>query len=334
MNVSKALAIGASALVLGGEFVPIFDPTILDEIITYIDVNTDKVYTNFSSSADQTIKLLYGDKKMNVYSCYYTVTDLSSGNVLKNGRISKPTVSVIKNRCIFSLSIPFKDNLTNEGFLITIKISNGTIVGFNETFTLYPATYGFYTYSSSNPTYSHSGRFLSIVSSTVYLDEEFDFTNTVSEISNKSEGRLNLEELYFDFKSKVPFTYSGAKLTIQDTNNVFKNLPHDRFNFVTIGLAANVDGAKVSFTLSEQLYVNLENNQMSTYMSVGSTLASDIYIPIGYESVLEQEKIYLNFDEMGSNKDALSLRLNFKYRSAYVGNCYFSDICIVGGILE
>ena len=331
LKISRALAIGAATAAIGGEFVPVYP---IGDIIVDLDVRTSTVYKNFTNEKDLSVRINYGTKRTGLYHSYLTVVNLANGNVIKDNVTSKAATDKLGNCCYFNLTFPFKGNLTDSGLSFSLKIRSGDLIGFDQTFTLYPATVNSFDVTDNVRTYSHSGRYFYIANSELFLTETFDFSSTLKEVSNKAEGRINLEELFFNFYSEVKFSYSTITITFNDSNNVFKNLSKNMWNQVSIQLKATQTTNKVTFSLGEAMYVNPDTNQMTRSPSIYTQETTELCIPYGYESKLAEESIFINFNQAGSNKDFVSIPLKFVYRSAYIGSCYFSDICIIGGVKE
>ena len=278
---------------------------------------TMRVVFSTSGSRSFTLKVNVYNNKTNAltYTQSYEIQTFSTGIAIEN------------------ITLPFKNRINGDGLKIEFVIIQGK-QDFKYSGVLYP-----YTNQSINVShYRHEpyvtqNSIIKFDNNTVINEEYFDFTNLNEYLSLGAGNVLDLNNITFNVDKKIGFVAENIKFYIKDYANIFTGLNRIK-NIVELSMNYTYDNGEVSLHLNEQMYVNKKTLEMSAIQKEGYELTDRLYLPVGKESLFEEDEVYISISGGGYSKTDIIMPFSYFLDSKEVGQCYESDYCISGGIRE
>ena len=264
-----------------------------------------------------TLKLNAYNNKTNAltYTQNYEIQTFSTGVAIEN------------------ITLPFKNRINGDGLKIEFVIIQGK-EDFKYSGVLFP-----YVKQSINVShyrhepYVSQNSIIKFDANTVINDEYFDFTNLNEYLSLGAGNTLDLNNITFNVDKRLGFVADKIKLHIKDYANIFTSMNRIK-NLVELNMDYTYDNGEVSLHLNEQMYVNKKTLEMSATQKEGFELTDKLYLPVGKESLFEEDEIYISISGGGYSKTDITMPFSYFFDSKEVGQCYESDYCISGGIRE
>lgn len=264
------------------------------------------------------------------------IVDTNIYNARNNNLLStdRQFVSTTQNqRKDFSVFLPFKNRINGDGLKVeliyTFKSSSLTTSGI-----IYP-----YNKQTLNAKLNHQetifirNQFFNVTNFQIVTDEYFNFVDTIDYLSVGNKSNLDFSEIHFRFNNNLKFNYYRAEFHIKDYKNVYPDLIKVAGE-VTVQLKCIQKGGVISFATDDNLYVNKETLQMASYPKAGYEATDEIFVPIGAMNLLEENECYILIREAGYSCSEIIIPLTFYSDRNYLGDCYMSDYCIVGGVKQ
>ena len=295
-------------------------------------------------------------KQTIVFLCSGTISQITDQNYvleveptsipINRYRVSYKLINNVDNKVIYSkeyskldietgfeLSLPLEGHLTSEGVTISFDHFYST-TRVNKSGVIYPykkETVDVSQYRSA--AYVREGTFLTLKNGDVYTKETFDFTDLNEYISVSTNNRLDLSHLEFLYGCLHEFTCRNIYLRIKDHQNLFPKL--NRFNGeVSLKMKFLQVKSLIILSIDEPLYVNTETLEMSSIEMDNYVLANTIYLPFGREEAILDDEIYILIEDAGMSSTDFTIPFVFYITNKYIGECYESDYCIIGGVKQ
>ena len=298
--------------------------------ITYYQVTSD-VLTCPNSLNEQNLKLIFYNSvvknlTLKVYA-YNNKTDALFSVDTYNLTLS-PTVSVEQ-----LVTIPLKNHLTGGGVRIQFDESS-KVYSHSASAVLYPYTkQNINVRNFRHDPFVYQNCFLKYENGEFFTDESFDFTNLNEFLAIEEGNVLDLSNISFGYSQNLDFNCDNIKLHIMDYGNVFSELNKVADELV-FNMKKTVENGVVTLELDEELYVNKKTLELSKKDTKGYIPTNDIYIPVGKELLFEQNEVFITIENAGYSLTNFTIPFTYYFSSREVGQCYESDYCITGGIVE
>lgn len=290
--------------------------------------STTETYYGFNSSQDYSINVKNSGKgsvtiKTNIY------------NGENDGLVSTSTTYLVNSARSYSINLPFKNRLKAPGLRVEFVAnlskaeSEYTISGM-----IYP-----YLKQSFNTKYFHQepieikGTYLLIKDNIMYVDERFNFIDTLEYLSTDKYNAVCINEIKFLYDIGYDFSCEYIEYHIKDYQNVFPNLNKNNSE-VVLKMKYLQNDNEISLDLDQALYVNQDTLEMSSSPLAGYGKTNKLYIPIGKEELFAENESYILLKNAGYSRSDFIIPFTFYFNKKYVGECYNSDFCISGGIKE
>ncbi len=165
------------------------------------------------------------------------------------------------------------------------------------------------------------------------VDEIFDFKDLNEYISLKDNNALDFSSIYFSYMDGYRFSCSDVSLHIKDYKDLYPNISKSG-NEIILPMKYTINSNVISFDLNQTMYVNTKTLDMSDHPLDGYQETNELFIPSGKEDDFLNNENYIYISEAGYSNSDILIPLNFYFDHHYVGECYNSDYCVHGGIKQ
>lgn len=233
----------------------------------------------------------------------------------------------------FSVEYPLRYKLTGDGLRFDFEI---TFLNRVTTYSglLYPFTNQVINVSNyKDSVYTTENRFIKVETNQVVTGESFSFADYNEYLSKKSDNTIDFSTIKFKYLNDYSFKYLKAEYHIKDYKNVYPHLKKTNGEIV-LDMICIPNNGEISFSLLQIMYVNKDTLDMSNIKLPNYVITSDLYVPIGKQSLLEENDSYILIKEAGYSAVDLMFPLTFYLSKPMLGLCHDSDYCIAGGVRE
>ena len=233
----------------------------------------------------------------------------------------------------YTINYPLRYRINGDGLRFTFDVSRGSTT-VSSSGVLYPCNQVLVNaLQYKNEDYTSENRFIKIEKSVVKTGESFSFRNFNEYLSKDTDNSINFSSVHFNFLDNYEFIYQDAEYHIKDYNNVYPDLDHVDGEVVLKMNCANNNG-ELSFSLRDTLYVKGDTLEMSAIRFKGYTETNKLFIPVGKQTLLEENDSYILIKEAGYSAIDIKLPLSYYFNKKIIGQCYEADYCIEGGVRE
>lgn len=233
----------------------------------------------------------------------------------------------------YTINYPIRYKLTGNGLRFEYEISYHTI-SFTCSGVLYPFNKQVVNvFQYRNDIYQIHNRYLMLQTKAVMDVESYDFRNLNEYLSKKTNNSIDFSSVKFSYLHDFDFTYTSAVYRIKDYKGVYPYLRKTN-DEAEITLSCIKDKHNISFVIEDDLYVNPETLEMSSYPLPNFVSTNELFIPIGKQELLQENDSYILIEEAGYSALDLMIPFSYYFNKKMVGLCYESDYCIEGGVKE
>lgn len=233
----------------------------------------------------------------------------------------------------FTINYPLRYRMTGDGLRFTYDISRGTISQ-SRSAILYPCNQVVVNALLwKNEDFRTENRFIKIEKNAVVTGESFSFRNYNEYLAKDIDNSINFSSVNFSYLHSYDFVYQEAEYHIKDYNNVYPYLNHVNDEVVLKMKCLNNNG-NISLSLDDDLYVKGDTLEMSSNYIKGYVQTDKLFIPVGKQTLLEENDSYILVKEAGYSAVDIKLPLSYYFNKKIIGQCYESDYCIEGGVRE
>ena len=234
---------------------------------------------------------------------------------------------------IISVALNTKYRLKNTGLKIEYNFNYD-----NRTFSTSGVIYPFskqsvdVSYNKSSPI-TFNGVLLNMKQNKITTDETFDFKDTSEYLSVNEKNAIDFTEIGFLYNNLLDLPYESIEYHIKDYENIFPDI-HKENNEVVVKLKAVQNGENITLDYNDDLYVNPNDNHMSSTPAADSIKSQALYLPVGKEKLFENDDSYILIKSGGYSETDFTIPLRFYLDKKFIGQCYEADYCISGGVKE
>lgn len=178
-----------------------------------------------------------------------------------------------------------------------------------------------------------SNIFFKVTNTEIVTGEWFNFIDTLEFLSVGDRSNLDFSEISFRYPSSLAFRYDYAEFHIKDYNNIYPNLIKVNQE-VVVRMKCSQKGSLITFSPNDNLYVNKDTLEMASFPKANYVATNEIYVPLGRLEDFAEDECYILLRNAGYSYSDITIPFTFFYDKNFIGECYMSDYCIVGGVLE
>lgn len=280
---------------------------------------------------DVQIKFIYfvSSRMANITEELRTFNGATGVSYSKSTTANHTVTSKIANA---TFTLPLKKYFGDEGLKIKFTILQSGSALFTSEATIYPREPKTINVTKQNVQRVESKdlAFKLEKNEMILYRDDFNFVGFKNYIDADSYYSLTLSNNRFIYNQDT-LTCESAKLVVNDTNLIFRYLPHtDRK--VYLDLAVNNRKTYKSFRYKDDFYVNKFNLECSYYEIPDSVMTNNFYLPINKKRDFLGSKLELNLHNCGLNNYDFTFELTYDIFKNLVGSCINSDYCVKGEI--
>ena len=277
---------------------------------------TIEFYLQCTKAANYTVEVKIYNNKTNAL--------LYSGN--RTSMVSSKGITM-------SFNLPIRYKLTGDGLRFSFSASSNQLA-LSRSGVLYPyLKKSINALQYRNSTYNAENCFLKLEKENLITDESFGFYDYNEFISKSKNNTIDFSSVKMQYLMDYDFRYEKVEYHIKDYNNIYPNLYREN-NEVVLNMNCISNNSELSFELDDELYVNPETLEMSSTRYKKYVKTDSLYIPIGKQSLLEENDSYIIIKEAGYSANDIILPLTYYFSKPLLGLCYNSEYCIEGGVKQ
>lgn len=161
--------------------------------------------------------------------------------------------------------------------------------------------------------------------------EKYSFINYPGMFSSGTYHMLPLSELVFTYEYTAKLTYSEAILKFEDPLDLFPYLKTTEYKYKYIPLTVIQNGNEITVQ-PINLFVHPETLEIANVRYSGFVQTNHFFFPAGTYKMFESMEFILSIKDMGINKANIEIPTDFYPTNTLIGDCTYSEYCIVGGV--
>lgn len=231
-----------------------------------------------------------------------------------------------------NIQISTKGRISTEGLRLELSFTDNETFQKEFTTVLYQRLENIIV--ANKKTISLGGALFGMDNNSIINEETYNFEDTNEYYSTKEGNKLDVSEISFDYFPIKKYSFSSAYLEIIDNQNIFREVRKYNKKAIRIPLVRGDNSSVVSFKIKSRMYVNEKTLEMSSNYHDGLAETDDFFVPLGYESIIEDYQGELVIIGSGFNGSTVRIPLSFYNANKLLGSCGESEYCIEGGIRE